>query len=338
MWLQRRIGEVMQIGWRLEGEVRGGGENAAQDERGVLETLLGDGRFLLSLTGFVLVISGGFAILQSTSGYFLPHDVHALGFDAEQLARAANPNVVRFMLHDRVAFGGTLLAIGFAYWYLVEFPLKLGEAWAWWTFCVSGSCGFASFLCYLSYGYLDNWHGVATLFLLPLYLMGLWRARSARIDFRDAWEPGEQLTLGRAGLGFLAAGMMAAGATILFFGMTRVFVPQDLAFMHLTRADLESVSARLVPVIAHDRAGFGGGLFSTGTILLFMARNARLTKSLVQIVALMGVAGFGAALGVHHVIGYTDLVHLAPAYVGSIAFVATVWRLWWEWRRAARRG
>jgi hypothetical protein len=316
--------------------VQGGDENPAREERGILDALLGDGRLLLSLTGFVLVISGGFAILQSASGYFLPHDVHALGFDAEQLASAANPNVVRFMFHDRVAFGGTLLAIGFAYWFLVEFPLSGGEAWAWWTLLASGVCGFASFLCYLSYGYLDNWHGVATLLLLPLYLAGLWRARPARVNWRDAWWPGQRLSAARGGLMFLAAGMMAAGATIMFFGMTRVFVPQDLTFMHLTRADLESVSARLVPVIAHDRAGFGGGLFSTGILLLLMARNARLTKSLVQIVALMGVAGFGAALGVHHVIGYTDFVHLAPAYVGGVLFVLTAARLAWEYRAAVR--
>jgi hypothetical protein len=236
------------------------------------------------------------------------------------------------MFHDRVAFGGTLLAVGFAYWFLVEFPLSAGEAWAWWALLVSGVCGFASFLCYLSYGYLDNWHGVATLFLLPVYVAGLWRARPTRIDWRDAWRPGQPWSVGRAGLAFLAAGIVAAGATIMFVGMTRVFVPQDLAFMRMTPAELQSVSPRLVPVIAHDRAGFGGGLFSTGILLLFIARNARLTKSLVQIVALMGLAGFGTAVGVHGVIGYTDFTHLAPAYAGCLAFLATVARLAWEYR------
>jgi hypothetical protein len=303
-----------------------------RDDRGIFDALLSDGRFLLSLTGFVLVISGGFAILQSATGYFLPHDVQALGFDAQHLAAAANANVVKFMFHDRVAFGGTLLAVGCAYWFLVEFPMSAGEAWAWWTFCVSGVCGFASFLCYLSYGYLDNWHGVATLFLLPVYLAGLWRAQPAKLDWRDAWWPGQRLSVARAGLMFLAAGMMAAGATIMFVGMTRVFVPQDLAFMQMTRADLQGISPRLVAVIAHDRAGFGGGLFSTGIILLFVARRARLTKSLVQIVAVMGLAGFGAALGVHGVIGYTDSVHLLPAYLGCVFFLATVVRLTYEYR------
>src|SRR5260221_43263 len=80
-----------------------------------------------------LLASGAFAIFQSITGHFLPHDVHALGMDADGLARAANPNLVRFMFHDRVAFGGTLLAIGMAYWWLAEFPLRAGAEWAWGT-------------------------------------------------------------------------------------------------------------------------------------------------------------------------------------------------------------
>src|SRR5437773_12062602 len=151
-----------------------------QDERGLLDALLSDGRFLLSLTGFVLALSGGFAIFQSVSGHFLPHDAEALGFDAKHLAEVANRRVVSFMFHDRVAFGGTLLAIGFAYWFLAEFPLRAGEAWAWWTYLISGVCGFTSFLSYLSYGYLDTWHAIATLGLLAVFLAGLCRARPAR--------------------------------------------------------------------------------------------------------------------------------------------------------------
>lgn len=298
-----------------------------RDERGLLDALLGDGRLLLTLTGFVLVLCGGFAVFQSCTGYFLPQDVQALGFDAQALARAANPQVVRFMFHDRVAFGGTLLGIGLAYWFLAEFPLRARESWAWWAFCVSGVCGFLSFLAYLGYGYLDNWHGIATLFLLPVFLAGLWRGRPATIDLRDVLGPGQPMSLGRAGLGFLAVGILAAGATILVVGMTSVFVPQDLAFMCMTRAELEKVSARLVPVIAHDRAGFGGGLFSIGTILLFLARHAAVTRSFIQIVAVIGIAGFGTAIGVHPAIGYTDGVHLAPAYLGALTFVATVIRL-----------
>ena len=156
---------------------REGMKEISNPDRSVLEAILGDGRFLLSLTGVALLISGWFAIAQSISGQLLPHDLHALGMDAAALRQHTSANLVRFMFHDRVAFGGTLLAIGIAYWWLAEFPLSEGAAWAWWTFAISGTCGFLSFLAYLGYGYLDTWHGVATLFLLPIFIGGLWRAR-----------------------------------------------------------------------------------------------------------------------------------------------------------------
>jgi hypothetical protein len=37
------------------------------------------------------------------------------------------------MVHDRATFGGVLIAIGALYLWLVEFPLRRGAAWAWWT-------------------------------------------------------------------------------------------------------------------------------------------------------------------------------------------------------------
>src|SRR5215471_9209365 len=118
----------------------------SDDDRGLLEALLGDGRFLLSITGIALLGSGGFAILQSLSGQLLPHDMQALGMDATTLGRHSTPNLVKFMFHDRVAFGGTLIAIGAAYLWMIEFHLRKGAQWAWWTLVLSGGCGFLSFL------------------------------------------------------------------------------------------------------------------------------------------------------------------------------------------------
>jgi hypothetical protein len=47
------------------------------------------------------------------------------------------------------------------------------ESWSWWTLVCSGLAGFLSFLSYLGYGYLDTWHGAATLLLLPVFVAGL---------------------------------------------------------------------------------------------------------------------------------------------------------------------
>jgi len=152
---------------------------------------------------------------------------------ARQLCTLRGCRVVHFMIHDRISFGGVLLAIGVMYLWLAEFPLKRGESWAWWTFAASGGTGFLSFLAYLGYGYLDTWHGAATLVLLPLFAAALVATRRLR---RESVRPLPLDLRSRAGIGralLLAStfGIVAGGLTITTVGMTSVFVPQDLQFM-----------------------------------------------------------------------------------------------------------
>src|SRR3954465_2345328 len=148
-------------------------DDSEADRRGFFEALAGDGRPLLALTGVSLIGSGLFAFFLASTGHFLPHDLQYLGMTAEELRTIAHGRLARFMMHDRVSFGGAIFGIGILYLWLAEFPLARGEAWAWWTFAASGLVGFASFLAYLGYGYLDSWHGAATLVLLPIFLLGL---------------------------------------------------------------------------------------------------------------------------------------------------------------------
>jgi MFS family permease len=307
------------------------------DDRGLLGALLGDGRPLLLLSGLALVLAGGFALFLSASKHFLPHDVDYLGMTAEQLCGINNCRVVYFMFHDRVAFGGALIAIGVLYMWLAEFPLRRREAWAWWAFVVSGIFGFGSFLAYLGYGYLDTWHGAATLLILPCFVIGLAKSRAyleAPRGIGSLSRPGASVSwlsplgMGRALLLAVAGGMIAGGLTVMTFGMTRVFVPQDLIFMGLTRSDLQTISARLIPLIAHDRAGFGGAICTTGVTVLLCVWCARPSRNLWQILCLAGVIGFAAAIGVHPIVGYNDLFHLAPAILGAIMFVAGLILCW----------
>jgi hypothetical protein len=309
-----------------------------RDDRSLLDVILGDGRFLIELTGISLLLSGGFAILQSVSGQLLPQDSHAIGMDSLALMHAANRHLVGFMFHDRVAYGGSLLAIGAGYLWLAAFPMQRREPWAWWALLFSGTIGFLAFLTYLGQGYLDTWHGVATLFLLPVFLAGLWRSRPAEFSLASAWSqcPQSAGRFGRWGRILLAAcavGLMLAGGTIAIFGMTTVFVPSDLRFIGLSVPRLAQISPMLIPLISHDRAGFGGGLCSIGCLLLFMARCAQITRSFAEIVAVMGFAGFGFAIGVHFVVGYRDFFHLLPAFLGLVLFLLTDALLWAEWRR-----
>jgi hypothetical protein len=231
------------------------------------------------------------------------------------------------------------MAVGFLYVWLALVPLRQGEPWAWWTLVVSGVTGFGSFLTYLGYGYLDTWHAAATLVLLPFFVVGivrtwprlrrprglssLWRERI----FAWTWSPAGR---GRLCLAFACLGMITGGLLIMRVGMTWVFVPQDLEFMGVSADQLLAINPRLVSLIAHDRAGFGGGLFSGGlTIAAILVCGLRPgAPGLWWALLAAGLAGFGCAIGIHPVVGYTSFVHLLPAYLGALAFLVGMWILW----------
>jgi hypothetical protein len=295
--------------------------DTARTDAGFVRTLVGDGRPLLVLAALALVAFGGFALFLGATGHFLPHDTAYLGMTSRQLCDLHACRIVHFMVHDRVSFGGVLIAIGVLYLWLTTFPLKAGERWAWWALVASGAAGFLSFLSYLGYGYLDTWHGVGTLVLLPLFAAGLalTRGRGVRSP-RPAFSLATREERGRALLATCAFGIVAAGFTIGTVGATVVFVPQDLEFMRITRAELAAVNPHLVPLIAHDRAGFGGALLSCGVALFACIVYRRIDRGLWEALAIVGVAGFGAAVGVHPAIGYTSVTHLGPAVFGALAY------------------
>ncbi len=137
---------------------------------------------------------------------------------------------------------------------------------------------------------------------------------------------------GRAWLLFAACGLASAGLVIVGIGMTAIFVPQDLEFIRLDAAAMREISPTLLPVVAHDRAGFGGGLMSAGILIALVVLNARLTRSFLEILLLAGMGGFGCAIGMHHIIGYTNPVHLLPAYFGLLSFLVG----WLACMKAAR--
>ena len=136
---------------------------------------------------------------------------------------------------------------------------------------------------------------------------------------------GSRAGIGRAFLLIAGLGMLMAGFTIIVVGMTQVFVPQDLQYMNLTVKQLMVLSPHLVPLIAHDRAGFGRALASCGLALFCCTWWGQPSRSLWQVLALAGGVGFATAIGMHPLIGYTDFGHLAPAFAGLGLFVAGLW-------------
>ena len=159
--------------------------------QGFFRLLISDGRPLLAVGGLVLLFAGVFALFIAARGEFLPHDIEFLGMTPRDLCAVHECRIVHFMIHDRVAFGGALIAIGTIYLWLVAGPMARGEWWAWELLCASAAVGFASFLTYLGYGYLDLWHAAATGILAPVFLAGLIVSRN-RIQWHSSdrdWRP-----------------------------------------------------------------------------------------------------------------------------------------------------
>jgi hypothetical protein len=306
-------------------------EHAPRDhDLGLVDVLVGDGRPLLGLFAIGLGLAGAFAWFLSAVGEALPHELRFLGLTLPELRGLAGGRVMDFMTHDRVAFGGTLLAMAVIYLWLVAVPLRHGERWAWSAIAATGSFGFASFVAYVGSAYLDTWHLTASVALLGAFVAGLAITRR-RVAWGtgpagEAW-PGwrEPAGLGRRLIVLTGVGMVAAGATILALGSIVVFVPQDLIFIGFDRAALDAMNVRLVPLISHDRVGFGGGVATMGLLLLGCLRGASWSRSLWQALALAGFIGFGAAIGVHGLVGYLDSSHVGPALAGGLVFAVGMW-------------
>lgn len=299
----------------------------------------GLGWMLVAFTGVVLFLSGIFALILAATVKLLPYDVAYLGMTMKDLCDRNECRIVHFMAHDRVSFGGSIMSIGAVYVWMAAAPLRRGEAWAWWAMLLSALVGFASFLTYLGYGYLDLWHGRATLALLPFFILGM---MLSYIRLRGPKGPGTLLRPGArawlyspAGMGrllmlFAASGMILGGASIMCVGMTSIFVPQDLEYMKITVDELNAINPRLGPLIAHDRAGFGGGLCSGGLAIFFSAWCGLKpgARSLWKTFLASGLIGFGTAIGIHPIVGYTSFIHLLPAYIGALGFLAGIYLLW----------
>jgi dihydroorotate dehydrogenase len=209
---------------------------------------------------------------------------------------------------------------------LAIFPLRGGEPWARRALTISASVGFASFFLFLGFGYFDPLHAVVTVLLLPFFLLGMFgpRARTRPVALPRARPAGRswgQLLFVAVGVGLLLGGISLAA-----IGVTQVFVPEDLAFMGTTRAALDAASPRLVPLIAHDRAGLGGALVSNGlgVVLASLWGYRPGARWLWWTLFASGVPGFVAALGTHAAVGYVDVWHLAPALTGLGLYAAAL--------------
>jgi hypothetical protein len=97
------------------------------------------------------------------------------------------------------------------------------------------------------------------------------------------------------------------------------------------------MNPRLVPLMAHDRAGFGGGVLTMGLTTLLSPWCAPPSRHLHQRVAIAGIVSLTAALTVHGAVGYTDLGHLVPALAAALTLVTGL-SLGWPGAPGLERG
>jgi dihydroorotate dehydrogenase len=77
---------------------------------------------------------------------------------------------------------------------------------------------------------------------------------------------------------------------------------------------------QLIPLIAHDRATFGGMLLATGVAVLLVTLWGlrRGERWLWWTVGLGALPAYLATLWIHFDITYTDPLHLGPVFIGLV--------------------
>ncbi len=283
--------------------------------------------FWTFLMGAGMLLGSVMALVIAATRVVLPYDEMFVNMSRDELHRV-NLRLLAFMAHDRVSLAGTMVAIGIMYVGLSLFGIRRGLHWAQLSVFVSAFVGFASFFLFLGFEYFDNFHAFVTLALLQLLLLGVHARLGTHIPTvapplqgDAAWR---RSLWGQLLLIVHACGLLGAGLMISSIGVTHVFVHEDLDFMGTTTEKLIEANARLVPLVAHDRATFGGMLLASGWVFLLPAlwgfRNG--SAWLWRTMLLAGLAAYTAAIGVHFAVGYTNIVHLLPAFSGLVVFAA----------------
>ncbi|MFK7694536.1 hypothetical protein [Paenibacillus sp. HJGM_3] len=282
----------------------------------------------MSLLGVGMILGGIMAWIIAATSVLLPYDELFLGMERDAMSRH-NGHLLPFMSHDRITLAGTMISIGVLYVQLSTYGLQYNLHWARTALIASAVVGFFSFFLYLGYGYFDPLHAAAAVVLLPMFLLSLRGVKDNRPYQQPRPNVRNDRLWRRAQIGqllfVLLGGALAVGGLVIAgIGITHVFVPTDLAFLGMHAEQLDQINPRLAALIAHDRAGFGGALFSDAIALLGTALWGiqQGQRWLWRTLLIGGLPGFAAGLSVHMAIGYTDFIHLLPAYAAVALYVA----------------
>ena len=295
------------------------------------------------LLGFSLTIGGLMAVAVGSTRVVLPYDEEFLGMAREEIC-GINPQLLPFMSHDRVTLSGTMLALGPLYILLAWFGDRRGMGWARIAIYGSAVAGFLSFFLFLGFGYFDPFHAFISAILFQFITLGIRSPQANEVlTPRDrhnsrAWK---RSLWGQLLMIIQGAAIFTGGLVICGFGTTTVFVEDDLNFMNTTREALLTVNPRLVPLVAHDRASFGGMLLATG-VTVFLSCLWGWQQGVRWLwwgLLLAGNTAYLMTIVIHWYVGYTSLRHLLPAYGGLVVlWLAMILSRQWMCGAAQERG
>ncbi|MBU8880124.1 dihydroorotate dehydrogenase [Bacillus sp. FJAT-29790] len=278
------------------------------------------------LFGCIILCGGLLALFFSMTRVILPYDENFLQISRAELI-ALNPNLIKFMAHDRMTLAGTMISGAILYIQLAKNGVRYGLHWTRKAINIAAISGFLGILLFIGYGYFDWLHGLFWLILLPFFIWAVYSTRGAiqtpiskNRKNTSAWK---KALLGQLCFVILGFSFVIGGVVISTIGVTNVFVPTDLGFICIPAELLNNINSRLIPVIAHDRAGFGSALLSVGLLVLMMALWGfqQGAEWVWNSFLYGGIPAFSAGILTHFVIGYTTFIHLLPAYFAFIMYV-----------------
>ncbi|MGN7476597.1 dihydroorotate dehydrogenase [Solibacillus silvestris] len=271
------------------------------------------------LFGLAIFIGGLIALYFALTTVILQYDEKFIGLTREQL-ELVNPKILAFMAHDRMSLAGTMISAGILYMALAFFGIRRQLHWAKIAFHSAAVTGFLGILLFIGYGYFDWLHGLFWVILLPIYTLS-WRECKKLTGSPHSWhETNNQVWMrgvyGQLLFVIMGFSLLIGGFVISFIGITKVFVTTDISFLCMPAEMLQSISDMLIPVIAHDRAGFGSALISVGILVLCLALwGFRAGERWLWLIYAFGaLPSFLAGIGTHFAIGYTNFIHLLPLY------------------------
>jgi dihydroorotate dehydrogenase len=277
------------------------------------------GWFAYWLFGLFIFLGGLLALLFSLTSILLPYDELFLGMNREDIW-AYNERIMLFMAHDRMTLAGTMISGGIVYMNLAKHGVKQQLKWAKQAIDAPAILGFLGIFLFIGFGYFDWLHLIFWLVLLPFYMYGFIKTKgisgtpsSSNRRNHSIWKAS---LLGQFLFVVLGFSFVLGGIVISSFGVTSVFVPTDLLYLCMTPDQLQDFNSKLIPVIAHDRAGFGSALLSVGLLVLLLALWGfqQGKKWIWRTFLFGGLPAFIAGIYVHYAIGYTSFIHLLPAY------------------------